>query len=84
MANQAHSGIQGIPWHRCQRCGTDQRTGDLVRQNGLLVCRTLDCADDRLVERRARVIMEKLRSSQEMQPAEILRETFVDDTIDQI
>jgi hypothetical protein len=84
MANQAHSGIEGTPWHRCARCGTDQRTSDLVRQNGALVCSTNDCVDDTLVERRSRVIAEKLRFSQEMQPAEILRESFVDDTIDQI
>lgn len=84
MANQAHSAIEGNPWYRCARCGTDQRTSNLVRQNGQLYCRTNNCADDRLVERRSRVITEKLRFSDEMQPAEILRETFVDDTIDQI
>jgi hypothetical protein len=84
MANQAHSSILGIPWYRCARCGCDTRTSDLVRQNGQLFCKNNDCADNRLVERRSRVIMERLRSSKEMQPAEILREQFVDDTIDQI
>ena len=84
MANQAHSGIHGTPWHRCQRCGTDQRLADLVRQNGLLVCITNDCADTRLVERRPRMIMEKLRSGTEMQPDPKLIESYVDDTIDQI
>jgi hypothetical protein len=84
MANQAHSGIQGRPWHRCQRCGTDQRLSDLVRQNGILVCITNDCADNRLVERRIRMITEKLRSGREMQPDPKLVESFVDDTIDQI
>jgi hypothetical protein len=84
MANQAHSGIQGSPWHRCQRCGTDQRLADLIRQNGLLVCVTNDCADNREIERRPRKIMEVLRSGREMQPDPKLVESYVDDTIDQI
>jgi hypothetical protein len=84
VANQAHSGIQGQPWHRCQRCGTDQRLSMLVRQNGILVCITNDCADNRLIERRPRMIMEKLRSGREMQPDTKLTEEYVDDTIDQI
>jgi hypothetical protein len=84
LANQAHSGIIGRPWHRCQRCGTDQRLADLVRQNGILVCVTNDCADNRLIERRPRMITEKLRSSREMQPDPKLTESYVDDTIDQI
>lgn len=86
MANQAHSGIQGRPWHVCQRCGTDQRLADLVRQNGILVCITNDCADNRLIERRPRVIMEVLRqgANTEMEPDWKLREDYVDDTIDQI
>jgi hypothetical protein len=84
MANQAHSGISGRPWHRCQRCGTDQHLSDLIRQNGILVCITNDCADDRLVERRQRMITEKLRHSTEMQPDPKLIESYVDDTIDQI
>ena len=84
MANQAHSGIQGLPWHICQRCGTDQRLANLVRQNGILVCVTNDCADNRLIERRPRMITEKLRSGREMQPDPKLTEDYVDDTIDQI
>ncbi len=83
MANQAHSGIQGVPWHRCSRCGTDQRVSDLVRQNGQLRCRSYDCVDNRLVERRPRIISEVLSgSSEEMQPADILRVDFVDDDLE--
>ena len=84
MPNQAHSAIVGDPWHRCQRCGCDVRTSDLVRQNGLLVCRVYDCADNRLVERRPRMILERLKDSTELKPVPILTETYVDDTIDQI
>lgn len=84
MANQAHSGIQGRPWHRCQRCGTDQRLSDLVRQNGILVCIPNGCVDNREIERRPRKITEKLRNGREMQPDPKLTESYVDDTIDQI
>ncbi len=86
MPNQCNSAITGVPWFRCQRCGCDVRVNDLVRQNGQLVCKIYGCADNRMIERRSRVIMEKLKPgfSQEMQPAMILRVDFVDDTIDQI
>lgn len=50
MPNQAHSGIVGDQWHRCDRCGTDNHLSDLVRQEGLLVCRTFDCVDRRTLE----------------------------------
>jgi hypothetical protein len=86
VPNQSHSAIVGVPWYRCQRCGCDVRVYDLVRQNGLLVCKVYGCADNRMIERRSRVIMEELKpqGNQEMQPAMILRVDFVDDTIDQI
>lgn len=83
MANQAHSGIQGAPWGRCQRCGTDQRFANLVRQNGLLVCTTNNCVDNRLVERRPRIISEVLESGPDMPPDPKLRDDFMDDTLDQ-
>ena len=83
MANQAHSGVKGAPWGRCQRCGTDQRLADLIRQKGLLVCVTNDCVDNLLVERRPQIIKEVLSSSTEMQPDSKLTESFIDDTLDQ-
>lgn len=83
MANQSHSGIQGSPWGRCQRCGCDTRFVNLVRQNGLLVCYTNNCVDNTLVERRPRLISEVLQSGQEMQPDPKLKDEFIDDTFDQ-
>jgi len=50
-----------------------------------LVCQVYDCADNRLIERRPRMILEVLRAdTREMQPDEKLTEVQVDDTIDQI
>lgn len=79
MANQAHSGMIGIPWHRCQRCGTDQRTSDLKPQKGLLVCRTNDCVDNLLVEERSNMIQQVLSSGPDAPPAPILTEPSYED-----
>ena len=74
MPNQAHSGIVGIPWHRCQRCGTDTRVSDLVWQDGILVCTNYKCRDKRPIndQSRQRLIQEVLSSGQDAPPAEIL------------
>lgn len=74
MANQAHSGIQGDPWFRCQRCGTDQRTSNLKPQKGLLVCASNDCIDSLLVEERATMIEQVLASGPDAPPAQVLQE----------
>lgn len=78
MPNQSHSGIRGIPWSRCQRCGFDYPTDKLVRQTGgkfagLIVCRE-KCLDNTLVDQRQAIIQQVLENSpEEMQVADILR-----------
>lgn len=78
MPNQSHSGIRGVPWSRCQRCGFDYPTDQLIRQNGgkwngLIVCKE-KCLDNITVERREYVIKELLsQTPDEMQVADILR-----------
>lgn len=83
MPNQAHSGIIGVPWHRCSRCGTDQRTSDLKPQKGLLVCRTYDCVDNLLVEERSSMIQQVLSSGPDAPPAVVLQEPSYE-SIDEI
>lgn len=46
MPNQSHSGIYGIPWHRCDRCGCEFRITELTPQRGLLLCRLNGCYDN--------------------------------------
>lgn len=78
MPNQAHSGIHGDPWHRCDICGWDWHTSRLRRQpglrRGLLVCPK--CWDDPLTFYRDYHIQEILSYSadEEMQVAEILKQ----------
>lgn len=74
MANQAHSGIEGVPWHRCQRCGTDQRTSNLVWQLGLLLCTSNDCVDNLDVQLRPGVISSVLADGPDAPPAPILQD----------
>ena len=38
MPSQARSGIRGVPWSRCDRCGVDYPLDRLTMQNGLLLC----------------------------------------------
>lgn len=81
MPNQAHSGIQGVPWYHCQRCGCDFRTSDLKPQKGLLLCTQNGCYDDLLVEERSNMIQQVLSSGPDAPPAKLLEEpTF--ETID--
>lgn len=81
MANQSHSGVRGVPWSRCQRCGCDTPTDKLVRQTGksgaagLLVCTINGCFDTPWPnEFRPEIIQAALENSpDEMQVADILR-----------
>ena len=83
MPNQAHSGVVGIQWHRCDRCGTDQRVSDLVRQQGFLVCKTYNCVDNTLVNKRPQLIQQVLDSGEpEPALANILIENL-DDRLDE-
>lgn len=76
MPNQAHSGIHGIPWHRCDRCGCEFPTSQLRRQRGLILCSSHGCTDDPLIWQRPRLIQDTLAQSadQEMAVAEILKQ----------
>ena len=51
MPNQAHSGIQGDPWHRCGRCGLDYRLSELAWQEGRLLCMAT-CWDEQTAHQR--------------------------------
>jgi hypothetical protein len=81
LANQAHSGIRGVPWSRCQRCGQDTPTDKLVIQTGkspaagLRVCTLNGCFDDPFPnEYRDEIIKAALENSpDEMQVADILK-----------
>lgn len=84
MPSQSHSGITGTPWHRCDRCGTDQRVSDLIRQQGLLVCRTFDCIDNESIRYRDRIKAEVIGSGPDAPLAPILTETGDDEIFDQI
>lgn len=57
MPGQSGSGIRGIPWARCDRCGWDYPLDKLVMQNGLLLCQT-KCYDDPLIFTRDQVMEE--------------------------
>lgn len=51
MPNPAHSGIQGDPWHFCDRCGLAYRISQLAWQEGILVC-TATCYDSQTTRER--------------------------------
>lgn len=78
MPNQAHSGIHGDPWHRCDICDWDYHTSQLRRQPGLnrgiLVCPK--CWDNPTTFYRDYKIQEVLSYSadEEMQVADILKQ----------
>lgn len=84
MPNQAHSGIHGDPWHRCDICDWDYHVSQLRRQpglrRGLLVCPK--CYDNPLTFYRDIVIQDNLQQSadQEMQVADILQQPVNDDS----
>lgn len=39
MPMQSGSGIRGVPWSRCDRCGAQYPLDQLQMQNGLLLCK---------------------------------------------
>jgi len=63
MPSQAGSGIRGIPWSRCDRCGLDFSLDKLTMQRSLLLCQ--DCFDDPANLDRDQVIAEALESASE-------------------
>ena len=81
MANQSHSGIRGVPWSRCQRCGCDTPTDKLViqpgkgRGAGLRVCIINGCLDDPFPQQyREEMIKQALENTpDEMGIADILK-----------
>jgi hypothetical protein len=84
MPNQCHSGIHGVPWHRCDVCGWDWPTSKLVRQPGLrrgiLACP--NCLDNPLTFYRDIIIQDNLTQSadDEASVAPILKEPSADDS----
>lgn len=44
MPAQSHSGIRGIPWSFCDRCGFQYPLDKLQMQDGLLLC-IVKCVD---------------------------------------
>lgn len=74
MPNQSHSGIRGVPWLRCGRCGCDFPSDQLKPQKGLLLCIPYGCYDDLLVEERSSIIQQVLSSGPDAPPAMILTE----------
>ncbi len=75
MPRQGGSGINGIPWARCDRCGLDHPISLLVKQQGLLLCIDHDCYDNPIMFERERIIADILEFGQdtEMQPLDILK-----------
>jgi hypothetical protein len=82
VANQAHSGLQGVPWHRCQRCGCDTRTSHLTWQLGLLLCSDHGCIDDLSINYRPSIINAALASGPDAPPAPILSEVNAQDLVE--
>lgn len=79
MPSQNHSGLHGIPWYRCDRCGYDYPTSKLVRQRGLILC-IEKCWDNPQAWERDAIIQEQLvNPEQEMDLAEILKDNQNDD-----
>lgn len=73
MPRQSHSGIHGVPWHRCDRCGYDYPVDKLTLQHGRILC-TVKCVDDTTNENREAVIAQVLASNEEEPKlAEILK-----------
>jgi hypothetical protein len=71
MPMQSGSGLHGVPWHTCDRCGYKYPVSQLTRQNGLIVC-TVKCVDQ--IDDRDSVIRSVLADSpNEMDVAEILK-----------
>lgn len=67
-----HTGIIGVPWHRCDRCDCETRVSELQWQNGLLLCSV--CVDNPDTWTRDVLIQEALTNNDdEAQVAEILR-----------
>jgi hypothetical protein len=77
MPNQAHSGIRGDPWHRCDRCGKDYRVSSLRKvttlMHGTLILCSATCIDEE-IDRDAIIERFLLTQPQDAQPAEILRQ----------
>jgi recombinational DNA repair protein (RecF pathway) len=78
MPMQSHSGIHGIPWHRCDRCGFDYPVSQLSRQDGLILCHK--CHDNPIAtignDGRHAIIAQRLQSDvEEPALAEILKNT---------
>lgn len=74
MPNQAHSGWQGVPWHRCDRCGLEFPVAKLRRQEGLILDER--CIDNEQVRLRPAIIKARISEPQaEPELAEILKNT---------
>ena len=59
MPMQSRSGLRGIPWSSCDRCGYQYPLDKLVMQNGLLLC-VVKCLDDTAMLTRDRRVAEFL------------------------
>lgn len=81
MPMMSHSGLHGIPWSHCDRCGYQYRMTELVLQRGLLVC-VIKCTDNPIAWDRASIIRDILEfgAVTEMQIPELLRRERQDDT----
>lgn len=80
MANRAHSGIRGVPWHICDRCACDTPTDKLVKQEGLFLCTLNGCLDNLELKRRDQTIQYQLNDQPiEMEVADILKEQTLGD-----
>lgn len=74
MPTQNHSGIRGVPWKRCDRCGRDFPIDRLVKQRGLLLC--IDsCWDNPIMFEREEIIQDVLEfgSTTELEPVDVLK-----------
>ena len=77
----SHSGLHGLPWARCDRCGYQDRMTELVLQRGLLLC-IFKCVDNPLAWDRVSIIRDILEfgATEEMQVPELLKRERQDDT----
>jgi hypothetical protein len=81
LPSQSHSGIRGVPWSRCDRCGYDYPVDKLAKQNGLILC-VEKCIDKTLVWERDAIIAAKLQNiEEEPKIASILKGDDEEDTI---
>ena len=73
MPNPSHSGLFGDPFAYCDRCGWVYRLGQMVMQNGLLLC-LAKCYDNPDILNRDQAIQEALQGdSTEGQSIESLK-----------